>query len=87
MFQAVIEKADIKVFEFVTREESMVLSLEDARDKEADLPALCRKLIGKTVWVNWPHLTFAFVSAVLTPQGKFFKDRHSGKIVQGKFPP
>lgn len=76
-----IEKADIKVFEFVTREESMVLSLEDVPDNTDNLQALSKKLIGRTVWVNWPHLTFAYVTGVLTREGKFIEG--CGEVVRG----
>ncbi len=60
----------------------MVLSLEDVKDDPSDINALSRKLIGRTVWVNWPHLTFAYVTGVLTPKGKYFQDV-TGKVVQG----
>ncbi len=60
----------------------MVLSLEDVKDDPSDINALSRKLIGRTVWVNWPHLTFAYVTGVLTPKGKYFQDR-TGKVVRG----
>jgi hypothetical protein len=78
----VIEKAEIKVFEFVTREESMVLSLEDVSDEYSDVESLARKLLGKSVWVNWPHLTYAYVTGVLTREGKFIEE--AGRIIKGK---
>lgn len=81
--QCVIEKAEIKVFEFVTREESMILSLEDVSDECSDIWSLARKLLGKSVWVNWPHLTFAYVTGVLTREGKIIED--CGRLLKGQF--
>jgi len=80
--QCVIEKAEIKVFEFVTREESMILSLENVSDECADIWSLARKLLGKSVWVNWPHLTFAYVTGILTREGKVIED--NGRILKGQ---
>jgi hypothetical protein len=60
----------------------MIINLEEVNDDVSDLAALSRKLIARKVWVNWPHLTYAFVTGVLTRQAKFYQDV-TGRVVRG----
>lgn len=50
------------------------------------LHALAKKLIGKNVWVNWPHLTLGLVTGVSNHEEKLIR-QHNGPnaaIVKGK---
>lgn len=83
LFQSTICKADVKVFEFVAREESLILSFEEQEEEENGL-SIAKRVLGKTVWVNWPHLESALVSAVYTRKGKFILGRDS-LVIKGKY--
>ncbi|XP_003702478.2 5'-3' exoribonuclease pacman [Megachile rotundata] len=59
---ATLEKAKVKVFQRQSLRESMILHLTPP--SELDLTTIASELLGKTVFVNWPHLTEAQVTGV-----------------------
>ncbi|ODM95979.1 5'-3' exoribonuclease 1 [Orchesella cincta] len=67
-------KAEVKVFEFYAREESLIISFEEFED-ETDGLKLGKKILGKSVWVNWPHLEAALITALYTRSGKYILGR------------
>lgn len=44
--------------------------------------SVAKKVLGKSVWVNWPHLESALVSAVFTRNAKYILGR-DGLIIKG----
>ncbi|KZC09221.1 5'-3' exoribonuclease 1 [Dufourea novaeangliae] len=59
-----LEKAKVKVFEKPSFRDNMILHLRP--QPEEDLTTVAEELIGKTVFVGWPHLTEAQVVGVST---------------------
>ena len=55
-----LKKAQARVFEQASRGENMILSLEN--QGRPDINDVARAMIGKEVWVAWPHLIEAKVS-------------------------
>lgn len=72
-YSASLKKESIKVFQSMTRNESMVIKLED-RD-ERTLTHISTELLGKSVYVYWPHLLEALVVAVSSRD-----ERHSTEL-------
>uniref|UniRef100_A0A1E1XLQ0 5'-3' exoribonuclease 1 n=1 Tax=Amblyomma sculptum TaxID=1581419 RepID=A0A1E1XLQ0_AMBSC len=72
-YSASLKKESIKVFQALTRNESMVIKLED-RD-ERTLTHISMELLGKSVYVSWPHLLEALVVSVSTRD-----ERHSVEL-------
>ena len=70
------------MFEFATREESMLLDIPAQNIKTQQV---AKQLLGKTVWVNWPHLTFALVTGISDEYQKFVKqyDSKDAPIIKG----
>ncbi|XP_071874436.1 5'-3' exoribonuclease pacman isoform X1 [Bombus fervidus] len=59
---ASLEKAKVKVFQRQSRRESMILHIKP--QSNIDLTTIGSKLLGKTVYVNWPHLKEGLVIGV-----------------------
>lgn len=57
-----LSKASVRVFEQTSRGESMLLTLEN--QGRPDIREVAQAMIGKEVWVGWPHLIEAKVTAV-----------------------
>lgn len=53
-----MEKAKVKVFDQPSQNENMIITIVQ-ENKESDLQKLANDLIGKSVFVAWPHLTEA----------------------------
>ncbi|CAN7986192.1 unnamed protein product [Ixodes hexagonus] len=64
-----LARACVKVFQSISKNESMVLTLTETRDKT--LKEVADDLLGKSVYVNWPHLLEALVVAVYTRDERF----------------
>jgi len=61
-----LSKAQVKVFEQTSRGENMILTLENQGRPE--LAEVAKAMIGKEVWVGWPHLFEAKVTGVSNSQ-------------------
>ncbi|OAD52342.1 5'-3' exoribonuclease 1 [Eufriesea mexicana] len=59
---AKLEKAKVTVFQRQSDQKSMILYIKS--QTKADLTTIGSKLLGETVFVNWPHLREAFVIGV-----------------------
>lgn len=64
-----IESAGIKVFDMASRNASVIISVtnestDEEREKKYDLAAIGASLVGKDIFVGWPHLTEAKVVSV-----------------------
>lgn len=53
----------VKVFHLPTRNESMIISIDETRP-EVDLLTLAREFIEQEIYIGWPHLREAKVFAV-----------------------
>ncbi|KAF5297711.1 hypothetical protein FQA39_LY12042 [Lamprigera yunnana] len=69
-YSGVLEKAKVKVFQQPSRHENMILVIEKDNNLEAT-DAIAKDLLGKTVYVGWPHLIEARVLAVSCPKYKY----------------
>lgn len=58
-----MENKRVKVFHQPTRNESMIISIDEDRP-ELDLIMLAQEFIGKEIYIGWPHLREAQVFAV-----------------------
>ncbi|CAK9827029.1 5'-3' exoribonuclease 1 [Anthophora retusa] len=79
-----LEKAKVKVFQKLSCMKSMILHVKSL--PKTDLTTIGSKLLGKTVFVNWPHLKEAQVVGVsncnnklnlINPQLKPFYESHN----------
>jgi len=62
---AKLSKQSVRVFEQTSRGENMMLCLEERKDQpRPDINDVAPELIGKEVWVGWPHLVEAKVVGV-----------------------
>lgn len=68
-FKAFLKKEGIKVFQAITRNESMLLRITESTDE--DLDDAPRSLLGKSVYVHWPHLHEALVVGVNTREARY----------------
>lgn len=53
----------VKVFHMPTRNESMIISIDETPPK-VDLQTFAQQYLGKEIYVGWPHLREAKVFAV-----------------------
>ncbi|XP_057341540.1 5'-3' exoribonuclease 1 isoform X1 [Microplitis mediator] len=64
-----LEKAKVKVFEQLSRGENMIITVSP---KEAPaIEKISSELLGKTIYIKWPHLVEALVIGVSTIDSKF----------------
>ncbi|XP_017777725.1 PREDICTED: 5'-3' exoribonuclease 1 [Nicrophorus vespilloides] len=74
-----LSKAKVKVFEQNSREENMVIKLENEITDSIDVVA--EELLGKIVFVGWPHLVEAKVVAVSNKEAKYKASDLPGKFI------
>ncbi|EZA57402.1 hypothetical protein DMN91_008681 [Ooceraea biroi] len=67
--KASLEKAKVKVFQQPSLGENMILYI--MLEAPPSLPTLAAELLGKSVYVEWPHLKEALVCAVASRSAKF----------------
>ncbi|XP_074653880.1 5'-3' exoribonuclease 1-like isoform X2 [Tubulanus polymorphus] len=60
---AYLEKCNVKVFQMNSRSENMMLKIEDG-NKDMDIDEAARELVGRSMFVSWPHLIEAKVVAI-----------------------
>ncbi|XP_013136555.1 PREDICTED: 5'-3' exoribonuclease 1 [Papilio polytes] len=75
-------KKHVKVFDQPSRNENMIVEI--IREEEPPLEQVARELLGKVIWVGWPHLTKAKVISVSNEKMRM---HHVGKNmdVQGTY--
>ncbi|XP_046850575.1 5'-3' exoribonuclease 1-like isoform X2 [Xenia sp. Carnegie-2017] len=64
-----LKKAGVKVFQMHSRNESMVLKIDET--DEPNLKEICDSLVGKPCYIGWPHLVEAFVKSVSDGRKKY----------------
>ncbi|XP_029050758.1 5'-3' exoribonuclease 1 [Osmia bicornis bicornis] len=87
---ATLEKAKVKVFQRQSTKDSMILHITPPA--ELDLTKIASELLGKTVFVNWPHITEAQVTAVancdtklslINPKMNYFSENVNREEIKG----
>ncbi|XP_072940485.1 5'-3' exoribonuclease 1 [Epargyreus clarus] len=63
-YKTSIKKCRVKVFDQPSRNESMIVELLPEKDTNPKLETIAQELLGKVIWVGWPHLTRAKVVSV-----------------------
>ncbi|CAK1552844.1 unnamed protein product [Leptosia nina] len=63
-YETEVKKSKVKVFDQPSRNENMIVKLLPDEDTNPPLQRLAEKLLGKVIWVGWPHLTRAKVVSV-----------------------
>lgn len=63
-----LEKCKVRVFEQPSQNDNMIITLLSEKPKSDDLMQLATDLIGKSVFVSWPHLIEALVVGVSDKQ-------------------
>lgn len=71
--RAVLRKSAVRVFEQPSRGLNMMLLLED--QGRPDVHEVANQLIGKEIWVSWPHMVEAKVVGLLSKNHKYFMDK------------
>ncbi|KAH6933064.1 hypothetical protein HPB50_011740 [Hyalomma asiaticum] len=69
-----LKKESIKVFQALTRNESMVITINN--NDERTLTEISTELLGKSVYVYWPHLLEALVVAVSSRDERHSLEMH-----------
>lgn len=69
-----LKKESIKVFQALTRNESMVITISN--NDERTLTEISTELLGKSVYVYWPHLLEALVVAVSSRDERHSLEMH-----------
>lgn len=70
--QGKLEMKRVKVFHQPTRNESMIISIDETRP-EVDIQTLAAEYLDKEIYVGWPHLREAKVFAVSDAKTKIEK--------------
>ncbi|TST47708.1 5'-3' exoribonuclease 1 [Bagarius yarrelli] len=83
------KKSGVMVFQQSSRGENMILEILYSQQGEPVLEDVAALLLGKCVFVNWPHLEEARVVAVSDGETKFFLEEASGvqKLYEDSPPP
>ncbi|KAJ8732983.1 hypothetical protein PYW07_015582 [Mythimna separata] len=63
-YQTSIKKGKVKVFDQQSRNDNMIVEIIRETEKEDPLEKAAVDLLGKVIWVGWPHLTRAKVISV-----------------------
>ncbi|KAG7320040.1 hypothetical protein KOW79_017183 [Hemibagrus wyckioides] len=82
-------KSGVVVFQQSSRGENMMLEILSSQQGEPVLEDVAALVLGKCVFVNWPHLEEARVVAVSDGEAKFFLDEVTGvqKLYEDTPPP
>lgn len=87
-YSGILEKAKVKVFEHPSRNQSMILVVEEEVDKSLEVAV--REYLGKNVFVGWPHLIEATVVSLsnenyryhMTKDGKYNVESNKGNLLE-----
>ncbi|KFM72724.1 5'-3' exoribonuclease 1, partial [Stegodyphus mimosarum] len=77
---ATLRNEKVKVFQSVSQKENMMLTIKEP--KEGNMEKIAKDIIGKTIYVGWPHLREAMVISVADGKVKFSfeKNKKSGNL-------
>ncbi|GAA6099593.1 5'-3' exoribonuclease 1 isoform X1, partial [Tachysurus ichikawai] len=83
------KKSGVVVFQQSSRGENLILEILSSQQGEPVLEDVVDLVLGKSVFVNWPHLEEARVVAVSDGEAKFFLDEATGaqKLFEDTPPP
>ncbi|XP_066564955.1 5'-3' exoribonuclease 1 isoform X2 [Amia ocellicauda] len=83
------KKNGVQVFQQSSRGENMMLEILSEKDEEPECDYVATLMLGKSVFVNWPHLEEAQVVAVSDGETKFCLEEPPGvqKLYSNKTPP
>ncbi|KAK4879546.1 hypothetical protein RN001_007692 [Aquatica leii] len=73
-----LQKAKVKVFEQPSRSDSMILSIVQ-EENQPTLDAIAKEILGKTVYVGWPHLQEALAISVSCCNYKYVNTGEAGQ--------
>ncbi|XP_006243658.1 5'-3' exoribonuclease 1 isoform X3 [Rattus norvegicus] len=85
-----LKKSGVQVFQQSSRGENMMLEITvNAEPDELSIENIASSVLGKSVFVNWPHLEEARVVAVSDGETKFYMEEPPGtqKVYLGKTAP
>ena len=57
--QTSLKKGKVKVFDQPSRNDNMIVEIIRETEKEESLEKAANEMLGKIIWVGWPHLTRA----------------------------
>uniref|UniRef100_A0A8C9VY60 5'-3' exoribonuclease 1 n=1 Tax=Scleropages formosus TaxID=113540 RepID=A0A8C9VY60_SCLFO len=82
-------KSGVVVFQQSSRGENMMLEILNTPEEELQCEQVAALTLGRTVFVNWPHLEEARVVAVSDGETRFFLEDPPGlqKVYMGRTPP
>ncbi|XP_045446077.1 5'-3' exoribonuclease 1 [Melitaea cinxia] len=63
-YKASLKACKVKVFDQPSRNSSMIVEIIPTESIDPPLEEIAQKLLGKVIWVSWPHLTQAKVISV-----------------------
>ncbi|XP_063890311.1 5'-3' exoribonuclease 1 isoform X1 [Helicoverpa armigera] len=63
-YQTSFKKGKVKVFDQPSRNENMIVEIIRDTEQQDSLEKVAQELLGRTIWVGWPHLTRAKVISV-----------------------
>ncbi|XP_063821107.1 5'-3' exoribonuclease 1 [Ostrinia nubilalis] len=63
-YKSSIKKCKVKVFDQPSRNESLIVTIVREPDVDDSLEKVAQELLGKVIWVGWPHLTRSKVISV-----------------------
>ncbi|XP_037132370.1 5'-3' exoribonuclease 1 isoform X1 [Syngnathus acus] len=73
-----MKKSGVVVFQQSSRGDNMILEILPSQKEELDCKDVAEQVLGKSVFVNWPHLEEARIIAVTDGDTKFSLDEPSG---------
>uniref|UniRef100_H3AKR8 5'-3' exoribonuclease 1 n=1 Tax=Latimeria chalumnae TaxID=7897 RepID=H3AKR8_LATCH len=85
-----LKKAGVQVFQQSSRGENLMIEIiPDDSEEEPEIENVANLVLGKSVFVNWPHLEEARVVAVSDGETKLFLEEQTGvqKLYTGREPP
>lgn len=74
-----LKNQNVKVFDQPSRGESMIIKVEHGENDEKPINEVSKQLMGKTIFVGWPHLIEARVVRVSSNEITFYKDGNVDK--------
>uniref|UniRef100_UPI00398EEF20 5'-3' exoribonuclease 1 isoform X2 n=1 Tax=Pristiophorus japonicus TaxID=55135 RepID=UPI00398EEF20 len=84
-----LRKSGVQVFQQPSRGENMLLELLSKEEEEENVDDVANQVLGRPIFLNWPHLEEARVVAVSDRETKFYLEEPPGvqKVYTGKTPP
>ncbi|GFT31283.1 5'-3' exoribonuclease 1 [Nephila pilipes] len=72
---AFLKNEKVKVFQMVSLKDNMMLKIEE--EIEDDIQKICEKILGKTIYIGWPHLREALVTAISNSSSRYSCEKRS----------